>query len=65
MSKRIIDQPVATSLSAGDYVMVDNQTGGSKKFDLYTDLSDIKEDLADIQSELSGLDTLIGSGVIS
>lgn len=58
MSKRIIDQPVATSLSAGDYVMVDNQAGGSKKFDLKTELSGIKEDLQElIDSGGGGLTT--------
>ena len=49
-TKRIIDQPVRTSLSAGDYVIVDNQNSGSGQFDLGSELGDIKSDLANIDT---------------
>lgn len=52
--KRIIDQPIDTELSAGDYVIVDSEeTGvGSRRFDLGSELRDIKEDL----QTLTGVD---------
>ena len=49
-TKRIIDQDADTSLSAGDYVIVDSQSEGTRKFDLGTELSAIKEDLQNIDS---------------
>ena len=47
-TKRIIDQDADTSLSAGDYVIVDSQSEGTRKFDLGTELSAIKEDLSQL-----------------
>lgn len=41
-TKRIINQPVDTSLSAGDYVIVDSQSEGTRQFDLGSELRDIK-----------------------
>lgn len=51
-TKRIINQPVDTSLSAGDYVIVDSQSEGTRQFDLGSELRDIKEDL----QTLTGVD---------
>lgn len=51
-TKRIIDQDNDQTLSAGDYVMVDNQSEGTRKFDLGSELSEIKEDL----QTLTGVD---------
>lgn len=48
-TKRIIDQDNDQTLSAGDYVMVDSQAEGTRKFDLGTELSGIKADLAEIE----------------
>ena len=45
-TKRVIDQTTDSSLSAGDYVIIDSQSEGTRKFDLGTELTDIKEDLA-------------------
>lgn len=50
-TKRVIDQTTDSSLSAGDYVIVDSQSEGTRKFDLGTELTDIKTDLGDL-SEL-------------
>lgn len=49
-TKRIIDQPVDTELSVGDFVIVDNDnvSEGTRKFDLGTELRDIKEDLSQL-----------------
>ena len=44
-TKRVIDQTTDSSLSAGDYVIVDNESEGTRKFDLGTELTDIKQDL--------------------
>ena len=56
-TKRIIDQDADTSLSAGDYVIVDSQSEGTRKFDLGTELSAIKEDLAKLND--NGIDTIM------
>lgn len=47
-TKRIIDQDADTSLSAGDYVVVDSQAEGTRKFDLGSELRDIKADLSSL-----------------
>lgn len=47
-TKRVIDQATDTSLSAGDYVIVDSESEGTRKFDLGTELTSVKEDLANI-----------------
>lgn len=52
--KRIIDQLEDTALSAGDYVIVDSQTEGTRKFDLGSELADVKQDLQDLQEEIEG-----------
>ena len=49
-TKRIIDQDNDQTLAAGDYVMVDSQAEGTRKFDLGTELSGIKADLGDLSS---------------
>lgn len=50
--RRIIDQDADTSLSAGDYVVVDSQAEGTRKFDLGSELGAIKADL----QTLTGVD---------
>lgn len=47
-NKRITDQVTDTALSAGDYIIVDSSTEGTRKFDLGTELTDIKSDLAQV-----------------
>ena len=50
--KRIIDQPVDTELSPGDYILVDSSSNeGTRQFDLGSELRDIK---ADLQSIIDG-----------
>ena len=46
--KRITDQTTDTSLSAGDYIIVDSESEGTRKFDLGTELTAIKAGLANI-----------------
>lgn len=53
-NKRIIAQTEDTTLSAGDYIIVDSESEGTRKFDLGTELADIKEDLSDLQAEIEG-----------
>ena len=48
---RIKDLSTDSALSAGDYVVVDSASEGSRKFDLGTELADLKEEI----SQLSGL----------
>ena len=49
-TKRIIDQPLDTALSPGDLIIVDSEESGvgTRKFDLGTELTDIKQDLGDL-----------------
>lgn len=62
---RIKDLSTDSALSAGDYVVVDSASEGSRKFDLGTEIADLKEDLTELQNEVIGVDALIGTGVIS
>lgn len=48
---RIKDLSTDSALSAGDYVVVDSASEGSRKFDLGTEIADIKEDI----EQLDGL----------
>ena len=48
---RIKDLSTDSALSAGDYVVVDSASEGSRKFDLGTEIADLKEEI----SQLSGL----------
>lgn len=48
-TKRVIDQTTDSSLSAGDFVIIDSQSEGTRKFDLGTELTGIKEDLAELE----------------
>lgn len=50
--KRIIAQDEDTILSTGDYVIVDSESEGTRKFDIGKELTDIKEDL----QTLTGVD---------
>ena len=55
-TKRIIDQDNDQALSAGDYVMVDSQSEGTRKFDLGSELRDIKEDLSSYNTRITALE---------
>ena len=58
--KRIIDQPVDTELSPGDYVIVDSQSGeGTRQFDLGQKLTDIDDSL--VQIYVDGTSLVINS----
>ena len=60
--KRIIDQPVDTELSPGDYVIVDSQSGeGTRQFDLGQKLTDIDDSL--VQIYVDGTSLVINSGI--
>lgn len=50
--KRIIDQTVDSALSAGDYVLIDSLSEGTRQFDLGSEIRDIKQDL----ETLTGVD---------
>ena len=60
-TKRVIDQTTDTSLSAGDFIIVDSQSEGTRKFDLGTELTDIKQDLTELSlsKEYSGSDNVV------
>ena len=45
---RIKDLSTDSALSAGDYVVVDSASEGSRKFDLGTELTSLKEDIGDL-----------------
>lgn len=49
---RIKDQTTDTALAAGDYVIVDNETEGTRKFDLGQKLEDIDDDFTDVKADL-------------
>ena len=57
--KRITDQTTDASLSAGDYIIVDSSSEGTRKFDLGSELSDIKQDLA----QASGVPTTVRQAI--
>ena len=44
-NKRVKDLTTDTSLSAGDYVLLDSASEGTRKFDLGTELNNLKSDL--------------------
>lgn len=50
---RIKDQTTDTALAAGDYVIVDNATEGTRKFDIGQKLVDIDDDITDVKSDLN------------
>ena len=67
---RIKDQTTDTALSAGDYVIVDNATEGTRKFDLGQKLEDIDDDFTDVRQDLlqvyvSGTSLIINGGIPS
>ena len=62
-TKRVIDQTTDSQLSAGDYVMVDSQSEGTRKFDLGTELTNIKQDLAELQND-SGVTAELKSALL-
>ena len=57
---RIKDQTTDTALVAGDYVIVDNATEGTRKFDLGQKLVDIDDDITDVKSDLEELQSEAG-----
>ena len=50
-NKRVKDLTTDTSLSAGDYVLLDSASEGTRKFDLGTEIGDLKSDI----EQLDGL----------
>ena len=60
-TKRVIDQATDSSLSAGDYVIVDSQSEGTMKFDLGTDLGNIKDALLEVY--VSDTSLVINGGI--
>ena len=60
-TKRVIDQTTDSSLSAGDFIIVDSQSEGTRKFDLGTELTDIKQDL--LQVYVEGTTLVINGGI--
>ena len=60
-TKRVIDQTTDSSLSAGDFIIVDSQSEGTRKFDLGTELTNIKQDL--LQVYVSGTSLIINGGI--
>lgn len=48
--KRIIDMDETQQLSASDYVLVDSQTGGNRKYALGEELTQLKEDFNDLEN---------------
>ena len=58
---RIKDLSTDSALSAGDYVVVDSASEGSRKFDLGAELTSIKEDL--VQIYVSGTSLIINGGI--
>lgn len=60
-TKRVIDQATDSSLSAGDYVIVDSQSEGTRKFDLGTDLGNIKDALLEVY--VSDTSLVINGGI--
>ena len=45
---RIKDLSTDSALSAGDYVVIDSASEGSRKFDLGTEITDLKSDIGDL-----------------
>lgn len=60
-NKRVKDLTTDTSLSAGDYVLLDSASEGTRKFDLGTEIGDLKSELG----ELSDLDTNDKSSLVA
>ena len=60
-TKRVIDQTTDSSLSAGDFIIVDSESEGTRKFDLGTELTDIKQDL--LQVYVEGTSLIINDGI--
>ena len=58
---RIKDLTTDSALAAGDYVVVDSASEGSRKFDLGAELTSIKEDL--VQIYVSGTSLIINGGI--
>ena len=58
---RIIDQTTDTSLVDGDYVIVDSQNEGTRKYNLGKEIRDIKADL--LQVYVSGTSLIINGGI--
>ena len=59
---RIKDLTTDSALAAGDYVVIDSASEGSRKFDLGTEISGLKEDLPYIT--VSGTALVIETGVV-
>ena len=65
---RITDQTTDTSLQNGDYVIVDSQSEGTRKFDLGGELRDIKQDLSQLEEYeiyVQGTSLIINTNLIN
>lgn len=60
---RIKDQTTDTALAAGDYVIVDNATEGTRKFDLGQKLVDIDDDFTDVRQDLAEYEQIFTADV--
>ena len=52
-NKRVKDLTTDTSLSAGDYVLLDSASEGTRKFDLGTEIGALKDDYTQLQRNVS------------
>ena len=58
---RIKDLTTDSALAAGDYVVIDSASEGSRKFDLGTEISGLKSDLLEVY--VSGTSLIINGGL--
>lgn len=66
--KRIIDQTVDSALSAGDYVLIDSLSEGTRQFDLGSEIRDIKQDLSQLEEYeiyVQGTSLIINTNLIN
>ena len=63
-TKRIIDQPLDTALSPGDLIIVDSEESGvgTRKFDLGTELTSVKQDFNDVINGITS--TKLGKNIL-
>lgn len=65
---RIIDQTTDSSLVDGDYVIVDSQNEGTRKYNLGKEIRDIKEDLSQLEEYeiyVQGTSLIINTNLIN
>lgn len=65
---RIKDQPEDSVLANGDYVIVDSQNEGTRKYNLGKEIRDIKEDLSQLEEYeiyVQGTSLIINTNLIN